>query len=137
MLKAAVVNHSEPLLRAVHEEWRRAAETGAWLALAMVHADQFDPRLFVALRWALPRSCDILVRTGDTAFSVIFPHTKFAGAKRVMDRFTAIAAALELEENKKPLTISVGVSAFIAAGDNSMYLLLDDAHDALEQAKAQ
>ena len=120
----------------MHEEWRLAAETGAWLALAMVRSDRNDPRLFVALRWALARSCDILVRMSDTRFAVIFPHTKFAGAKRVMDRFTAMLSALELEENGVLLSVAVGLSALPAAGDNSLYLLLDDAHDALQQASA-
>ena len=127
--------HSAKLVEALGEHWRHAAETGGWVALALIHSDHRDPRLLVALRWVLARSCDVVVRTGDRGFGVIFPHTKFRGALRVMERFVAVVGALEQTESASPTTVEVGISAYPAAGDNSMYLLLDDAQDALQHAK--
>ena len=134
-MAAAPVVHHATLVEVLHDEWRRAAETAAWVALALVQSEHPDPRLLVALRWVLSRRCDILVRTGESEFGVIFPHTKFRGAQMVIDRLSSVVAALEPHESGTQPTFESGVSAYPAAGDHSYFLLLDDAHDALQQAK--
>ena len=136
MRLGTTVQHPPQLIDALREEWRLAADTGASVALALIESVHPDPQVLVALHWVLSRSCDALLRTGHRSYAVIFPHTEFKGAKRVMDRFRMVLAALEPRDLAKPPSVAVGLAAFPAAGDHSLYLLVDDAHDALMHDKA-
>ena len=151
-MQATALKGSTEFVEALGEQWRVATETGASIALAMIAVDHFAAyrrdhgednaiecarRVSGALRWVLTRSNDILSSFESGEFAIIFPHTCFAGASLVLDKVRAVVAALEVPAQSRltRVTLSVGLAALRAAGDNAPHELIDAARGALDQAK--
>jgi len=85
------------------------------------------------------RSVDLAVRWGGEEFLVVMPETDLANAAAVAERLRATVAknsfAIGSDGEKLAVTISVGVAAAIAGGDNRDRLL-KRADDALYSAKS-
>jgi len=85
------------------------------------------------------RSVDLAVRWGGEEFLVVMPETDLANAAAVAERLRAAVAkdsfTVRSSGEKLAVTISVGVAAAIAVGDDR-HRLLKRADDALYNAKS-
>lgn len=126
---------------ALHDAWRHAAETRAAVTLALVRIEapqmhgNLMSRVHCALRWAMARNRDILIRGAFADFAVIFPHTTAAGARYIIERMQAIVGALDSGSPAGPVAASIGYASLRASGDATPALLTDQARAALHQAK--
>ena len=129
------------LREALDDAWRHAAETQAAVTLAFVRIENaqvpndLGARVHCALRWAMARNRDILLRCSEREFAVIFPHTTAGGAAYIIGRIEAVVAALDAPAGCDRIEARVGYAALRAAGDATPQLLIEQAHAALHQAK--
>ncbi len=110
-------------------EWRRAARTGAPLALLMADIDHFKPyndayghqkgdlclrHVAEAMAGALQRAGDLLARYGGEEFVAILPAHDLSGAADVAERLRARVEALAIPTGVSSvspyITISIGVA---------------------------
>jgi len=141
--------------RTFHEiaerEMARARRAGQPLSIIMVDLDHFRPvneahgnrvgdemlqRVADLIRSAL-RKEDLLVRYGGEEFLVLLPEVPGPGAVVVAGRIRKAveASPLLIAGNSIPATVSVGVSARLDEGPESMEHLIARAEDALALAK--
>jgi len=141
--------------RTFHEiaerELARARRAGQPLSIIMVDIDHFRPinekhgqrvgdevlqRVADVLRASL-RKEDMLVRFGGEEFLVLLPEVAGPGAVVVAGRIRKAVAAKEIEAgaHRFPLTVSVGVSARLDEGPESIDSLIARAEEALALAK--
>lgn len=136
----------------LNELLARAPESGSETAVMLFDIDHFKA---VNDRWGHPagdevlrelaarttrqvRNVDLVGRLGGEEFIVVMPETSLSGAVVVADRVRAAVAGelFSLKENdeKLPVTISVGVAATVD-GNDQLEQLLKRADDALYAAK--
>lgn len=89
----------------------------------------------------LRRSVDLVARIGGEEFAVILPNTDLEGAKVVAENIRLAIESLEIShENSKideTVTISLGIMSVIPAIGQSPKNLINQADQALFQAKKQ
>ena len=132
-------------------ELARAVRAGQPLSIIVVDIDHFRPvneqhgnrtgdevlrRVADLIRTAL-RKEDMLVRYGGEEFLVMLPEVPGPGAVVVAGRVRKAveAQAIELDGHSLKLTVSVGVSARLDEGPESIETLLQRADEALALAK--
>lgn len=139
------------LLRTLHQ----ARQTQHPLALILCDIDYFkqyndtyghpagDTCLMAvaqALQQCLKRPTDVLARYGGEEFAIILPHTNLSGAIAVVQQIQRAIAALHLHHSAHPssqwVTLSFGLVARVPTGRTSPQALIDQADQALYQAKA-
>jgi diguanylate cyclase (GGDEF)-like protein len=141
--------------RTFHEiaerELGRARRAGQPLSIILIDIDNFRPvnenygirigdevltRMAEIVRSAL-RKEDMLVRYGGEEFLVMLPEVPGPGAVVVAGRIRKAveAQALQVGGHDLPLTVSVGVSARLDEGPESIESLLARANEALSLAK--
>jgi diguanylate cyclase (GGDEF)-like protein len=82
------------------------------------------------------RPTDLVARYGGEEFSVILAETDNEGARQIAERIRAQVEQLPLVgDDDAPMTVSIGISTWTTASDNSLELLLFAADKALYQAK--
>jgi diguanylate cyclase (GGDEF)-like protein/PAS domain S-box-containing protein len=135
-------------------QWRRAARTGAPIALLMFDVDHFKQyndiyghlegdeclrRIVAAVRVVVHRSSDLLARYGGEEFVVVLPDTAIDGAVLIAEQ---IRQAVEhcgiphVGSDHRVVTISVGCAAQRAENQDSSSGLLGAADSALYRAKS-
>jgi diguanylate cyclase (GGDEF)-like protein len=132
-------------------EWRRAARTGAPLALLMADIDHFKPyndayghqrgdlclrQVAEAMAGALQRAGDLLARYGGEEFVAILPAHDLSGAADLAERLRARVEGLAIPTGVSSvspyITISIGVAItgpgnqarpeeLVAAADAALY----------------
>jgi diguanylate cyclase (GGDEF)-like protein len=136
--------------------WRHAAREQAWLSLLMVDIDYFkgfndkyghlagDQCLRVvarALRSCAHRPLDIVARYGGEEFAFILPNTNLEGATAVARRVLDDVLGLSIMHERSPVaecvTVSVGLASTIPKADAPFYRLIEEADQALYEAKEQ
>jgi diguanylate cyclase (GGDEF)-like protein len=138
---------------ALEREWRRSMRQGTELAIVMCDVDFFKKfndtyghqagdeclkKVASAMAKAMERGGDLLARYGGEEFSIILPDTKLGGAAFVAERMRHSVAQLKMPHagsHHGQVTISCGVSAFVASPETSPEALLLAADQALYQAK--
>ncbi len=139
----------------LEREWKRLQREQSIMAMLMIDLDFF--KLFndtyghlagdeclkaVAseIRRMIQRPTDFAGRYGGEEFSVVLPGTDATGALLVGERIRRAVEALAIPHQCSLLggvvTISVGVAAKIPARDESVQALVEEADQALYQAKA-
>jgi diguanylate cyclase (GGDEF)-like protein len=137
-------------------EWQRASRNGWPLSLLLIDVDYFKRyndlhghqagddclrRIAQALRVALDRPADVLVRYGGEEFACILPDTDAAGALAVAQRLEQCIRAQAIPHGDSivegHVTASVGAATRPAGAEVSMAALLASADGQLYRAKAQ
>ncbi|MBU0516035.1 MAG: GGDEF domain-containing protein [Proteobacteria bacterium] len=136
-------------------EWKRAAREKQSLALIMADIDHFKQfndtyghqegdqcliQVSRALSKALKRPGDLVARYGGEEFAAILPGTSLPDARLLAERMRAAVAARGIRHPTSPtsgVTVSLGVSALVPAGDVEAQTLVEQADRALYQAKQQ
>jgi diguanylate cyclase (GGDEF)-like protein/PAS domain S-box-containing protein len=135
-------------------EWRRGAREGRPLAVIMIDIDKFKAfndshghqagdeclrRVAEALTGVLKRPGDFLARYGGEEFVAVLPGTDAAGALSVAEAMRAAVSGLGISHQESPsggvVTVSLGVSALVPAGDRGVEEAVAAADAALYQAK--
>ncbi len=135
------------------EEFKRSLRQRQPLAILVVDIDYFKKindtyghlfgdeclqRVGDLLKKHSQRPGDTAVRYGGEEFVLLLPNTNESGANQVAENLRTEVAALEIRFNNQivPVTISVGVVAKIPDETMTAEELLDQADQALYQAKA-
>jgi diguanylate cyclase (GGDEF)-like protein len=94
-----------------------------------------------ALTQIAHRYGDCVARYGGEEFTVLLPNTDLAGAVKVAENIGRIIEELDIRHDASPiqptLTLSVGVACLIPSFLHTPQTLVEQADQALYQAKAQ
>jgi len=138
----------------LEREWRRNARQGEPLALIILDADYFKdindtwghPCGDAVLRF-LAESChhtvcrpaDLVARFGGEEFVILLPDTSLEGACTIAERLREWIAAHEVtcQGHGVAVTVSLGVACQVPDGRTSHEILVQQADQALYQAKEQ
>jgi diguanylate cyclase (GGDEF)-like protein/PAS domain S-box-containing protein len=94
-----------------------------------------------ALQQCLKRPTDCLARYGGEEFAVILPHTDLAGAISVVQEMQQAIAALNIDhkahQSSSQVTLSFGITALVPNYQTSPQVIIDQADQALYDAKAE
>ena len=142
------------LNEALEREWRRGNRSQQPLSLLMLDIDHFKPyndtcghlagddclrAVAQSLKSPVGRAGDFIGRYGGEEFLAILPETDDAGAMLVAKEILEGIAQLNIPHPASPLgskiTASVGVASAVASRETPYTLLLQEADDALYQAK--
>ncbi len=112
--------------KAVNDQWGHEAGNVALKTAAHLFQQQL-------------RQFDIVCRYGGEEFAVILPHTPLPIAFNVAERLRKQLelVEIEVEDGQFSLTASFGVAEFKPEGDYNQTLLINQADQALYQAKEQ
>jgi diguanylate cyclase (GGDEF)-like protein len=138
------------------QEWKRLLREQKPLSLILFDVDYFknyntcyghpqgDRCLIKIAQTAqknVARSSDLVARIGGEEFAVILPNTDLQGAKVVAEKIRLAIYSLELahpdSEVENKVTISLGIMSVIPAIGQSAKNLIEQADQALFQAKEQ
>ncbi|MFT3857964.1 MAG: GGDEF domain-containing protein [Aquabacterium sp.] len=137
------------------EEWRRAARMKVPLSLVLLDVDHFkrfndtyghtsgDACLTLVggvLASTVRRAGDFAARYGGEEFVVLLFHTSRADAVHLAERVRQAVRALSVDHSGSPhgqVTVSMGGATMVPEADASPQVLLDQADEALYQAKEQ
>ncbi|RMH85281.1 GGDEF domain-containing protein [Pseudomonas sp. AOB-7] len=91
------------------------------------------------LREVFRRDSDALLRLGGEEFGVLLPNTSLEQARQLAEEFRAALASqgVALEGERRPLTTSLGVGAYLADSDASAEAFFKRVDDALYRAKME
>lgn len=139
----------------LEQEWQRARRNRQPLALILCDIDYFkqyndtyghpsgDACLVAvaqALNHCLKRATDSLARYGGEEFAAILPNTNAAGAVDLVQAMQRAIAALDIRHHShrsaRRVTLSFGVAVLTPRLQISVQTLIDQADQALYQAKA-
>jgi diguanylate cyclase (GGDEF)-like protein len=136
------------------EEWRRAARLGVPLSLLLMDVDHFkrfndtyghtagDACLTMVggvIGSTVRRAGDFAARYGGEEFVVLLFHTNRADAVQMAERIRQAVRAMGVDHSGSPhqvVTISVGGATVVPRAEASPQTLLDQADEALYEAKA-
>ncbi|MBK1704038.1 diguanylate cyclase domain-containing protein [Halochromatium glycolicum] len=140
---------------ALSREWMRARRTEKPLSLALLDIDHFKTyndtyghaqgdqcliQVAGVLRHSMKRGGDSVARYGGEEFVVLAPDTPREAAFRLLQEITAGVAALRIPHAASPVadhvTISAGIACCLPAEQDPALCLLEQADEALYQAKA-
>ncbi|MBI3966977.1 MAG: diguanylate cyclase [Chloroflexi bacterium] len=135
-------------------EWRRAARSGAPLAMAMIDVDCFKAyndtyghqmgddclkRVALTLFETLHRAGDLVARYGGEEFAAILPQTDVEGALIVAEAMRTRVADLAIPHRNSSVaehvTISVGLATSVPEGAAPPESLIESADKALYRSK--
>src|SRR5690606_11389095 len=139
--------------QALVAEWRRHSRETRQLSLLMVDADHFknindtwghpcgDACLqFIAttLRDSARRAGDLVARYGGEEFVLLLPTTDLAGATALAERMRQLVdeQGFVWKDTRIPVTVSIGVASCTPGQDSSFEQLIQQADEALYEAKA-
>jgi diguanylate cyclase (GGDEF)-like protein len=144
------------LERIWQREWARAQRGGLPLSLLLIDVDHFkayndhyghgagdDCLLRVAreLEWSLLRSTDAIGRYGGEEFVAILPDSDATAGLQVAERLRRRVAGLAIPHARsgtaRQVTISIGCASCTPAPADQVVSLLEQADQALYQAKAR
>ena len=132
-------------------EWRRAARTGAPLALLFIDADHFKAlndsfghakgdevlkAVAGCIAVSIRRPGDLAARFGGEEFAVILPDTGPEAALGLAQIIRARIEDLRFGGMARPVTVSIGIKVMRPAPGITVSTLLEAADKALYQAKA-
>ncbi|KAB0499509.1 sensor domain-containing diguanylate cyclase [Pseudomonas moorei] len=145
------VANRRTLDQTLRHEWFRAQRSGKPMSVLMIDADHFKSfndrhghlggdealrSLAAVISANVHRPTDLVARYGGEEFSVILAETDNEGARQIAERIRAQVEQLPLVgDDDAPMTVSIGISTWTTASDNSLELLLFAADKALYQAK--
>ena len=135
-------------------EWHRAARIRSPLGLLMLDIDHFKhfndtyghlggdaclKMVAQVIHAAVHRPSDKCYRYGGEEFVALLPHTDLAGSLVIAERICKAVESMEfvLEGKRIPVTISVGVCSLVPSRDMKSDTLINNADQALYQAKHQ
>lgn len=130
------------------QEWNRLGRNAGTLSLLLADVDNFksyndtfghlagDEVLQQLAHGAQThfRSCDLFARWGGEEFAAILPEAGESGAWAVAERMRASLAARHWPN--RPVTVSVGLTTMVASTAVHSHLLVNQADEALYQAKS-
>lgn len=134
----------------LEREWRRTARTKSHLSLLFIDADHFkhlnddfghmqgDEALRAiaeTITSAIRRPGDFAARFGGEEFAVILPDTQEQAAWTIAEAIRSRVEALDFEDGKLRVTVSIGVKALNPGPSFSISGLIEAADKALYRAK--
>ena len=138
------------------EEWQRASRNGTPLSLLLIDVDFFKRyndlqghlagddclrRVAQALKAAVSRPADVLVRYGGEEFACVLPETDAAGALAVAQRLEQSVRALGIahagSDAGGTVTVSVGAATRLHRQEDAVAALIARADRQLYRAKAE
>lgn len=138
------------------QEWQRATRQGLPLAVIMLDVDHFKAfndeyghpagddclrQVAKVLAGTARRAGELAARYGGEEFVVVLPNTTTQVARQTADLIRRDVQALAIAHAKSAtstvVTVSLGFSARVPALEDGLYSLLQEADDALYQAKRQ
>jgi diguanylate cyclase (GGDEF)-like protein len=136
--------------------WQRAAHDQQSIALLLVDLDHFKAyndsyghiigdqclsQIAQMLQGMIRRSHDLLARYGGEEFAIVLPETDFAGVDRLAQEIVRRVQEIQIPHECSPtagyVTLSVGACVLNACRDYNSELLLEQADQALYEAKNQ
>jgi diguanylate cyclase (GGDEF)-like protein/PAS domain S-box-containing protein len=139
----------------LNEEWRRARRDGTPLGMVIVDIDYFklyndtyghvrgDEILYAvaqAISATLKRPMDMVARYGGEEFAILLPSTDLPGAIQVAHEVKSAIQALQIKHRASKvgehLTLSLGVTSLLPAGEAPGRVIVESADRALYKAKA-
>ncbi|MBX8470939.1 sensor domain-containing diguanylate cyclase [Pseudomonas sp. RIT778] len=137
--------------QSLRHEWFRAQRSAKPLSLLMIDADHFKAfndrhghqagdqalrELARVITSNVRRPADLVARYGGEEFSVILAETDSVGAQQIAEHIRAAVEQLpSVNEDRSPMTVSIGISTWTATSEISLEQLLFAADKALYQAK--
>jgi diguanylate cyclase (GGDEF)-like protein len=142
----------------IRQEWKRLCREQQPLSLLLLDVDYFGNynnlyghpqgdiclvKIAQTVRNTLKRPADMMARFGGEEFIVILPNTNLTGAIVVAERIHLAIKELEIThedsrlDNINTITISLGISSQIPTADSSHSHLINQADQALLEAKRQ
>ena len=136
------------------EEWRRAYEIGAPVALTLVAIDEFEAfrarhgaknstlclrQVAGVLARTLTRGGDVVARGRTGEFAAVLRDTHLRGALYLGNALVEEISGMYLRLSQgmaEPLSVSVGVAASVPTDPSSVGSLLNAANEALYRARA-
>jgi len=138
----------------LHKEWRRLRRSSLPLSLMLIDIDYFEAynnsygkkiseytlmNVAQEIKKQLRRSSDILARYEGDSFGVILPETSISSAKNVAQMLLKSIEDLKIDNGPSKIspyiTISIGITSVIPQKHFSIDKLMDDALQALKEAK--
>ncbi len=135
--------------------WHLAVREGKWISLMMIDVDHFKAfndtyghqegdialkRTADLIRGIIRRESDAVCRYGGEEFTVLLFDTGIEEAKdlaeSLLDRVREAAIPHESSSVRPILTLSVGISGFVPAAEQLPELLIEEADNALYDAKS-
>lgn len=136
------------------QEWQRAVRQGLPLAVVMIDVDHFKlyndqfghpagdeclRRVATVLAHSVRRAGELAARYGGEEFVVVLPGLDANGALQEAERIRTEVSALGIPHTGSSagavVTVSLGVASRVPQREEGLYLLLQEADDALYQAK--
>lgn len=125
------------------QEWQRAVRQGLPLAVVMIDVDHFklynDQFGHPAGDECVRRAGELAARYGGEEFVVVLPGLDADGALQEAERIRTEVSALGIPHTGSSagavVTVSLGVASRVPQREEGLYLLLQEADDALYQAK--
>lgn len=136
------------------QEWQRAVRQGLPLAVVMIDVDHFKlyndqfghpagdeclRRVAAVLAHSVRRAGELAARYGGEEFVVVLPGLDANGALQEAKRIRTEVSALGIPHTGSSagavVTVSLGVASRVPQREEGLYLLLQEADDALYQAK--
>lgn len=136
------------------QEWQRAVRQGLPLAVVMIDVDHFKlyndqfghpagdeclRRVAAVLAHSVRRAGELAARYGGEEFVVVLPGLDANGALQEAERIRTEVSALGIPHTGSSagavVTVSLGVASRVPQREEGLYLLLQEADDALYQAK--
>lgn len=136
------------------QEWQRAVRQGLPLAVVMIDVDHFKlyndqfghpagdeclRRVAAVLAHSVRRAGELAARYGGEEFVVVLPGLDADGALQEAERIRTEVSALGIPHTGSSagavVTVSLGVASRVPQREEGLYLLLQEADDALYQAK--
>ncbi|MGL4475265.1 MAG: sensor domain-containing diguanylate cyclase [Shewanella sp.] len=101
--------------------------------------DETLKTIAIAIQQQLKRPTDLLSRFGGEEFAILLPNTDLSGAQHIAERIRLAVANLQLDRRGQAiaLTVSIGISTKVISNDDQAAELLEQADNALYQAKNQ
>jgi diguanylate cyclase (GGDEF)-like protein/PAS domain S-box-containing protein len=140
----------------LNREWQRLCRSGQPLSLLMLDVDYFKPyndfyghqrgddclkKVAQAIQQVISRPADLVARYGGEEFVITLPETDIEGAIVIAKAIHSAIAVLGIPHQTSSvsdcITVSIGIATMIPTLDASPDHLIDQADQALYQAKHQ
>jgi diguanylate cyclase (GGDEF)-like protein len=130
-------------------EWKQAIEHSEHLSVLMLDVDFLKDvnrsfglaegdRVLQQVAWVVRRSCrheDLVCRYEDEKTMVLLPETEMAGAATLALRLNMVVPFNVQDPAGKDMTLSIGLSSYAECGASSLQELIQQASEALREAK--
>ena len=142
--------------RYLNQEWTRLTREQASISLLLCDVDYFKEyndayghqagdnclrMVAQTLKNGVQRPADLVARYGGDEFAVVLPKTNLFGAVKIAEKMLIEVAKLQIpnpsSDNSQVVTISIGIASQIPACGQSVETLINQADQALYQAKTE